>query len=163
LGWLACFMYVVCGALRLARFNIQKNTVEAKYFKGLPIPGAAMLIASLVLFAFALGGLPESKQILIIALIYVLSFLMVSTISYPSFKELDLMRRKPFNVLVSVILLFLVVAYKPRIMLFLILGVYTLMGPALTLYRLKKKPAAVNKALKEGPSNGSGKGVKEPG
>ena len=41
LGWLACFMYVICGALRLARFNVQKDNLETNFFKGLPIPGAA--------------------------------------------------------------------------------------------------------------------------
>lgn len=41
LGWLAAFLYVVCGALRLARFNVQVETVESKQFVGLPIPSAA--------------------------------------------------------------------------------------------------------------------------
>jgi CDP-diacylglycerol---serine O-phosphatidyltransferase len=147
LGWLASFMYVICGALRLARFNVQKDTVEAKYFKGLPIPGAASLIASLVLFASALGGIPEgSRHILIILLIYVLSFLMVSTVQYPSFKGLELKHRKSFNVLVSIILVALVIAYKPRVMLFFVLAAYTLSGPVITLYRLRMKRAAAHKA-----------------
>lgn len=143
LGWLASFMYVICGALRLARFNVQKETVEANYFKGLPIPGAASLIASLVLFASALGDIPEgSKHILIILLIYVLSFLMVSAVQYPSFKDLEFKHRKSFNVLVSIILVALVIAYKPRVMLFFVLAAYTLSGPVITLYRMRAKRTA---------------------
>ena len=134
LGWLAAFMYVICGALRLARFNVQKNNLEAKYFNGLPIPAAGCLIASLVLFTSALGGSPENKSF-IIAMIYVLSFLMVSTISYLSFKEFNIRHRKPFNVLVSIILMFIVIAYKPKIILFFIMLCYILSGPVITLYR----------------------------
>ncbi len=48
-GWLACFFYVACGALRLARFNVQSGSVEKAYFQGLPIPMAAGIAASSVL------------------------------------------------------------------------------------------------------------------
>jgi CDP-diacylglycerol--serine O-phosphatidyltransferase len=152
LGWLACFMFVICGALRLARFNVQKNHADAKFFKGLPIPAAACFIASLVLFATAVGGYSESRHIVSIVLVYVLSFLMVSSIRYPSFKEFELKKQKPFNVLVAIILASMVVAYKPRIMLFFILTIYVLWGPAITLYRLRKDQATEDTLLKETPS-----------
>ncbi|UCF82352.1 MAG: CDP-diacylglycerol--serine O-phosphatidyltransferase [Desulfobacteraceae bacterium] len=150
LGWLASFMYVICGALRLARFNVQKGKVDARYFKGLPIPAAASFIASLILFSNAIGGLlPGSKHILIIMLIYVLSFLMVSTINYPSFKELELRKQKPFNVLVAIILILIVIAYQPKIMLFFILVIYILSGPAVTIYLSQKKLARDNRHFKK--------------
>jgi len=152
LGWLACFMYVICGALRLARFNVQKNQVEAKFFKGLPIPAAACFIASLLLFTTALGWGTESRHIIIILLVYVLSFLMVSSIRYPSFKEFELKKQKPFNVLVAIILVLMVVAYKPRIMLFFIMAIYILSGPAITFYGLRKKRALEDALLKETPT-----------
>ncbi|MCD6560373.1 MAG: CDP-diacylglycerol--serine O-phosphatidyltransferase [Deltaproteobacteria bacterium] len=139
LGWLAAFVYLICGALRLARFNVQKNSVEANYFKGLPIPGAACFMASIILFSTAIGGLSEGKHILIITTIYILSFLMVSTIDYPSFKELELTRKKTFNMLVTVILMLIVVAYKPKIMLFLLLLAYIFAGPLITIIRYHKK------------------------
>jgi len=151
LGWLACFMFVICGALRLARFNVQKNTIDPRFFKGLPIPAAACFIASLVLFTTAMGGLPESRHILIIVLVYLLSFLMVSSIRYLSFKEVDLKKQKPFNVLVGIILVFMVVAYKPRVMLFFILAMYILSGPAVTLVRLRRNRNAVGPNLRETP------------
>ena len=140
LGWLACFMYVICGALRLARFNVQRNSLEADYFKGLPIPAAAGLIASLVLFTTALGDFSGSKHIVII-LLYVLSFLMVSTVDYLSFKEFELKKRRPFNVLVASILVFTVIAYKPKIMLFLILAIYILSGPLISAHLFHKRRA----------------------
>lgn len=152
LGWLACFMYVICGALRLARFNVQKDHVDPNFFKGLPIPAAACFLASLVLFTTAVGGLPQLKHILIIILVYILSFLMVSSIRYPSFKEFELKKQKPFNVLVATILVLVVVAYKPKIILFFIMVSYILSGPAITLYRLRKRKATEDTLLKETPT-----------
>ena len=55
-GWLAAFLYVVCGALRLARFNVQITTIESKRFNGLPIPAAAVLVAMTVLCSFTSAG-----------------------------------------------------------------------------------------------------------
>lgn len=150
LGWLAAFVYVICGALRLARFNVSKNSLPDNYFKGLPIPAAACFIASSVLFASALGGMPENKRIIIIFVIYMLSFLMVSTIDYLSFKEFDIKNRKPFNVLVSIILICILIAYKPKIILFFILLSYILSGPIITLYRLYGKRSRAKKSVHDG-------------
>ena len=138
-GWLAVFLYVICGALRLARFNIQKNNLESDHFKGLPIPGAAIFIATFVLFINSLDGLTENRHIIIISTIYLLSFLMVSTIDYLSFKELELFKKKPFNVLVATILLFIVVAYKPVLMLFVFATMYVISGPSITIYHRARK------------------------
>ena len=149
LGWLASFTYVVCGALRLARFNVQKDTIDAKDFKGLPTPAAASFVASFVLFTTVIGGFSESKNIVIILLIYILSFLMVCNIRYPSFKEFDLKRQKSFNALVAIILVFLVIAYKPKVMLFIVLTVYILWGPFFALCRLKKKGAMAKAHFKQ--------------
>ena len=89
LGWLAAFMFVICGALRLARFNVEKSSAQTSYFKGLPIPAAACFIASLILFSSTLKGFAEKRDIIIIVMIYVLSFLMVSSLKYFSFKEFN--------------------------------------------------------------------------
>ena len=146
-GWLAVFLYVTCGALRLARFNIQKGSLESHHFKGLPIPAAAVFIATAILFMNSLGDPSEHQPILFISAMYVLSFLMVSTIDYLSFKGIDLFRRKPFNALVATILVFVVVAYKPALMLFLLSGLYILSGPAQSLYRLIRKRARGRRPL----------------
>lgn len=146
LGWLAAFMFVVCGALRLARFNVQKSVEDPSYFKGLPIPAAACFIASLVLFVSFWEGELETRSLPILVTIYVLSFFMVSTIPYYSFKRLDLKNHKPFNVLVSIILVALVIAYKPMVMLFLIMALYVLSGPTITFYRLYRRSPFARKA-----------------
>jgi len=138
-GWLAVFLYIICGALRLARFNIQKSNLESQHFQGLPIPGAAIFIATFVLFINSLSSLTGRRDFIIIIIMYLLSFLMVSTIDYFSFKKLDLFKRKPFNVLVATILLFLVVAYKPALMLFLFSTIYIISGPAMMLSHLVRR------------------------
>jgi len=154
LGWLAAFMYVICGALRLARFNAQKDVVKSKYFKGLPIPAAASFVASAVLFASAMNGIPAKEPLAIIVMMYALSFLMVSTINYFSFKEFDIRHKKPFNVLVSIILVLILVAYKPKIILFFILLSYVLSGPLITFYRKLAKRSKVSAAGSDVPAVG---------
>lgn len=151
LGWLASFVYVICGALRLARFNVQKDSTDSSNFKGLPIPVAAGFVACLILFITTLGGLPDPMPVLFIMPIYILAFLMVSNIKYPSFKKLELKKQKPFNVLVAIILIFTVIAYKPKIMLFLIAGIYILFGPVFSIHQAQERRAMVKGLLKEVP------------
>jgi CDP-diacylglycerol--serine O-phosphatidyltransferase len=129
-GWLAAFLYVACGALRLARFNVQFGTVEHRFFRGLPIPMAASLIAASVFLLHYLGEEGETKHLSLLILIYVLAFLMVSNIRYPSFKDLELLKRKPFSTLVAMILIIVVLVAKPEIMLFIFSSLYLLIGPA---------------------------------
>jgi CDP-diacylglycerol---serine O-phosphatidyltransferase len=138
-GWLAAFLFVVCGALRLARFNVQKSTTDSSFFRGLPIPAGACFIASLVLFLDEIGIMPEEWPLLIVVTIYIVSFLMVSTVSYSSFKKLEIRNHKPFNVLVSLILVLILIALQPQIMIFLIMFLYALSGPLLGLYRLRHR------------------------
>jgi len=148
LGWLAAFMYVICGALRLARFNVQKNSLDVNYFKGLPIPAAACLIASSILFTSALEGIVKNKSLLIIVMIYTLSFLMVSSVDYLNFKKFDIRNQKPFNRLVTIILVLLVIAYRPKIMLFFIILLYVLSGPVTTLFKIHGRRSSAKTALK---------------
>jgi CDP-diacylglycerol--serine O-phosphatidyltransferase len=159
-GWLAVFLYVICGALRLARFNIQKNNLESHRFKGLPIPGAAIFIATLVLFINSISGITENRHIIIISTIYLLSFLMVSTIDYLSFKELELFKKKPFNVLVATILLFIVVAYKPALMLFLFSTIYVISGPSIMLYHLTRRSKKTTHSMIDSSLEKSEKSIK---
>jgi CDP-diacylglycerol---serine O-phosphatidyltransferase len=114
-GYFVSFVFLLCGALRLARFNIQKNPVlrnpgrpDRKYFAGLPIPAAAALVAGVV---YGSGSTPLHWWVFSagwVTLLAVLSFLMVSTWRYPSFKDIDLLQpRSPltFLLLASVIAL----------------------------------------------------------
>lgn len=129
LGWLAAFLFVVCGALRLARFNVQVATVESKRFVGLPTPAAASMVCATVLLFFHQGWPSSYKQVAILVLIYSLAFLMVSNFRYYSFKDPGVLKRQPFAFLVLAILLLIVIAAEPVIMLFLIFFVYMLSGP----------------------------------
>src|SRR6266567_8350969 len=96
LGSLASFAFVVCGALRLARFNLQaKKPPEAsskRYFVGLPIPAAAGMLVAVVHF-FKTPTLMIGSALLWSFLILLLAFLMISTVRYSSFKEFDVRRR----------------------------------------------------------------------
>ncbi|MBW1678443.1 MAG: CDP-diacylglycerol--serine O-phosphatidyltransferase [Deltaproteobacteria bacterium] len=125
LGWLAALLFVACGTLRLARFNTQVHVVRSDYFNGLPIPAAAFMIATTVLLLYRFGGTGTTKHVTILIMIYVLSFLMVSTMK--------------FNMLVIVVLLFIVIAAEPSIACFLMILCYVLSGPFTTLW-LRQKP-----------------------
>lgn len=130
IGWLAVFLYTVCGALRLARFNVQTSNSDGRFFTGLPIPAAAAVIASIVLLDHHILRIgKEIKPILILVITYSLAALMVSTIKYRSFKYFKLKERKPFNFLVSAVLLLIVFIAAPQIMFFLVAASYALSGP----------------------------------
>ncbi len=142
LGWLAAFLYVVCGALRLGRYNIQVNTVESRYFSGLPIPAAAGLIATGILVFYKLGDIGVSKHLTVLIATYILAFLMVSTVKYYGFKDIELFRRKPFRWLVIAILLIIVVAYEPEYTLFGLFLIYAVSGPIMAIIFLRRRRAS---------------------
>lgn len=139
LGWLAAFLYVVCGALRLARFNVQVTTVESKRFLGLPIPAAASMVATCVLLFYYLGGSGTIKKASVLILIYVLAFLMVSNFRYYSFKDPELVKRQPFGFLVLAIFFIILIVAQPEIVLFLLFFVYMASGPIGYLLHLARR------------------------
>ena len=148
LGWLAAFLFMVCGALRLARFNTQVDSVKSDYFVGLPIPAAAGMLAATVLLHHRLGIGTSANKILILMLIYILSFLMVSSIKFYSFKKPELFKKMNFNVLVGAVLIMIFIAAQPAIALFSIGLAYIMSGPFgfLRKYKaLKKKKAELRK------------------
>jgi CDP-diacylglycerol--serine O-phosphatidyltransferase len=142
-GWLAAFLFVACGALRLARYNVLAASGETKYFKGLPIPAAASMIAVTILLYFELIETGGVKDIIILVMIYTLAFLMVSNIRYFSLKELGLATRKPLSsfvfVLLSVIVVAIVIAMAPALMLFCSVLFYVLAGPTRMVLAWHKK------------------------
>lgn len=91
LGWLAAFLFLACGALRLARFNSQTGSVSSDYFVGLPIPAAAGMTAVTVLLFHKLGI--GQYPVMTLIMLYLLSFLMVSTVKYNSFKNRNCLRK----------------------------------------------------------------------
>ncbi|MGH9557937.1 MAG: CDP-diacylglycerol--serine O-phosphatidyltransferase [Bryobacteraceae bacterium] len=124
-GYFVSFLFLLCGAARLARFNIQKNPVpknpgraDRKYFVGLPIPAAAGVVASIV---YACDGSPLNSWMFSavwLALLGLLSFLMVSTWRYPSFKDLSLLRpRSPLTIIFLGSLIYLIVYFSQPVLL----------------------------------------------
>jgi CDP-diacylglycerol--serine O-phosphatidyltransferase len=141
LGWMASFLFVVCGSMRLARFNIQTKVTDKRYFVGLPIPAGAATIVTLVL-ATPDRLVDRGWMTGLFALTIVVSYLMISTIRYRSFKDLDLRRRRPAWILPLIAAIFVVIGFEPRIALLTIALVFAASGPAGKLFSLvRRKPA----------------------
>ena len=151
-GWVAAFLFVVCGALRLARFNVQTGSIDPRYFNGLPIPAAAMVIATSIAFYYQIGEWAPEKHKYILVMIYLLSFLMVSNIKFVSFKKVEFFSRHPFHTLVGLVLVFVVVATAPEIMGFLIMTAYVLSGPLSTWYYYFRRRPLPEKVEEEIPA-----------
>ena len=145
-GWLAAFLYVAMTSLRLARFNTQDTDSGSKNFVGLPCPAAAAMISASILFCHFLGIDGEVQHISLLFLVYVLSYLMVSTHTYCSFKEVSGLKAKPFQILIALLLLFILVAAEPQIMIFSLFLIYLASGPLYGLIRKLRssKPLALS-------------------
>ena len=127
-AWFAAFLFVICGALRLARFNVHTGTSDKRYFVGLPTPAAAAVPASVVILLQ--GDEPTRWMLGAIAVgTYLVALAMVSTFRYWSFKEVAFARRRPGQTLLVVVLAVMIVATKHDIFLFLVFAGYALSGP----------------------------------
>jgi len=139
IGWAASFLFVACGALRLARYNVQMGSEEKKSFTGLPIPGAAIIVASTVIFYFNQIGYDAGRNIYLLVLTIVLSILMISTLKFHGVKEIDFRERKPFWVLVFIVLIIVIVAVHPPIALFSFAMLYLSAGILENIFLYSKK------------------------
>lgn len=145
-GWLACFMFMACGALRLARFNVQAASVEKNYFQGLPIPMAAGIVATSVTAAQA-SGIDPIKNYYILGMTILLSFVMVSSFRYRSFKELDFKDKKPFFTLIVGLCVIVFIAFRPEVNMFIAFITYATLGAIFGILSPagKKIKKAINK------------------
>ncbi|GBD25007.1 hypothetical protein HRbin30_00321 [bacterium HR30] len=142
-GWLAAALYLTCAALRLARFNVQFDSVEKRHFVGLPSPAAAEAIAATVLLFYRFGAYgPTDKHLLLLLITYGLAALMVSTLPYFSFKETDLVRRQPFWTLLAAIVLLKLLIAEPQLFLFVGFYGYALSGPMRFLWVMGRRLAS---------------------
>ena len=105
-GMVACFFFMLCGALRLARFNANIDKNKSDYFQGLPIPGGATAAISLVFMAEMYPELIGMKPVTVAYLIFY-AVLMVSNIPFPSFKKSEWVKTHKKQVLM---IIFLVIA-----------------------------------------------------
>ncbi len=127
-AWFGAFLFVICGALRLARFNVQTGSVDRRFFVGLSTPGAAGVVASSVLL---LDGEPVTRglRLALAAGLWVVAPLMVSTFRYWSFKDVEWARRRPVQTLLVVVLAVMIVATNHELFLFLLFTGYAVSGP----------------------------------
>lgn len=132
-GWLAAFIFVAGGALRLARFNTNLGTSDKRYFQGLAIPSAAAIVSGLVWVGSKYQVDPNSISYLAAILTICAGLLMVSNFRYHSFKDVDWRGRVSFVVILIIVLAFVVVATEPSLVLFSIFFLYALSGPILTI------------------------------
>ena len=141
-GWLGAFLFLACGALRLARYNVQAQRVGEKHFTGLPIPAAGGMIAVSILLVMDMapenGFEPNAVKMAFIIGVYALSFLMVSTVPYPSLKQVVIPRRKAFQALAFVVVLLVIMANYPTYFLFGFGIFYIVVSPIIGPWILKK-------------------------
>ncbi len=148
LGWLAAFLFMACGALRLARFNTNTEAADNEFFTGLPIPAAAGMTASIVLFADKMNF--AANPLLMLTVLYLLAFLMVSTIKFKSLKKHAFFGRMKFNILAVGILILIFIAALPQIALFIVSVLYILSGLFLNLKNRLFKNKFKTKKIKQG-------------
>ena len=140
LGAAICFIYLACGALRLARFNVSTGVRNPQFFQGLPIPGGAVVLAAAVLWHYRTGeALPPCGPV-VLGLVAFLACLMVSNVDYASHKNKLLFRNdRPFETLVVVVLLLGLVIVKLKSALLPLLVLYLVSGPVVTIIRIYRR------------------------
>jgi CDP-diacylglycerol--serine O-phosphatidyltransferase len=126
-GWAAAFLFVAAAAVRLARFNIQSGSQDKRYFVGMPSPPAAGVVAATVFF-YPVGFTTASEALPVVALVIVPALLMVSTIRFRSFKQLDLQARRAYPVLLVVALGLALLAAQPELLLVALAYTYLASG-----------------------------------
>lgn len=141
LGWIGAFYYTGCAALRLARFNTRVAVVDKRYFQGLPSPSAAAVVAGAVWLGTSLDIDGGTLAIPAFVLTAVAATLMVSNVSYYSFKELNLTGRVRFTMVLLVLLIFVAVAINPPLVLFLVFLLYAASGLVMSALRWRRHRA----------------------
>jgi CDP-diacylglycerol--serine O-phosphatidyltransferase len=137
-GWLIAFLYVICAATRLARFNIQHAISDKRHFVGFPSPPAAAVLASV---AFAFPELPEVRVIpaALAVLTTAVALLMVSRLRYRSFKDFDLRNRRSHVAVLPIAVVLVAVLTHPKGAILTLAFVYLLSGPVAYIWGLVQR------------------------
>jgi CDP-diacylglycerol--serine O-phosphatidyltransferase len=134
-GLLISFLPLLFGSIRLARFNTQLKGFSKDYFKGLPIPVAALTLTSFIIFSQHFFDVPVQHPQILLLLVFIVSILMVSNVRYEIMPNLTLKGSKIDRV--KLILIFLgaiLVIYSPQMLLFPLIIIYILSGPLRWIY-----------------------------
>jgi CDP-diacylglycerol--serine O-phosphatidyltransferase len=124
-GALVSGLFVVFGAIRLARFNVTTGELDPRYFIGLPIPTAAVVLGSWIMLDIKYNG--HLNFVLLLGALF-LAFLMVSNFRYPSFKKINLDKSVALKVLILIIILFSLIYLYPIETISLFLSIYAFYG-----------------------------------
>lgn len=138
LGWLIAFLYTAATALRLARFNTQAHDQDKRYFQGLSCTAAAGVMAGAVWLGYAMDLVGFIIAIPVGLLTLLLAALMVSSVRYHSFKQVDMKGKVSFIVIVLLVFVIAAIAADPPRILFLIFFGYALSGPVMTLWQVRR-------------------------
>jgi len=137
IGLITSFVFLLCGALRLARFNANIEKVSSDFFQGLPIPSGALALVGLTLFSLEYPEVNSLKPLLILYVLF-FSFLMISNIPFNSFKKSEWVRLHKKRVLFIIFLIMILTFTQEHIMIGLIINTYVF---ASLLYFIKNKGA----------------------
>ena len=137
IGLIVSFLYLACAALRLARFNVNSATLSKAYFQGMPSPIAAGLLVTFVIFCDA-SGWYQGRSLRTVALVMTLlsGAAMVSTLPFPSYKEVSWRSKGSFGYLMMGLISILAVAIEAELMMFLVIFMYCF--GSLFVYTLKR-------------------------
>jgi len=135
LGIIVSALYVMFGAIRLARFNVMNTKAEPSVFIGIPIPTAAVFISILILL-YEKYGYNGAMSVALLIVVIGVGLLMVSNIRYPSFKKVDKLKIHYMRALVGTILTASLILLYPIETLALIFSCYLLYGPLRALYTI---------------------------
>ena len=139
IAWISCFIYVAAAALRLARFNSKIQLQDKKYFIGLASPAAAAVIVCYAWLVESSSIVVLNVSILSLALLLILSVLMISNITYYSFKDIDIRHKVPHISLFLIVLGLSFISFDPPKVLLSFFILYALSGPILLIIRILKK------------------------
>lgn len=128
-GWMASFIFAACTALRLARFNVDSDGEDKRFFTGLASPSAAALVTSLIWLFYDLGVSGGGAQAVVLGTTVIAGALMVGNVKYYSFKKVDFKGRVPFGFIVLLLVVFAIIFIDPPKVLFAIFLAYTISGP----------------------------------
>ena len=128
-GWLVAFIFTAAVAIRLARFNTQLGSADTHYFQGLPCPSGAAIVCAFVWSCKNYATQYTSFPILTAVLMICVALLMVSSIRYYSFKDIDFKGKVPFLYLLLMVTVFVLIAAYPSRVLFIGFALYALSGP----------------------------------
>lgn len=139
LGWAAAFLYAACAALRLARFNTQVGVADKRYFQGLASPAAAGLCMSFV-WTMREAHIEGAWLCFFTPILAAVSgLLMVSRVRYFSFKTWPRNDRVPFVWIILAVLIIVALVLDTATVLLIIIGLYVLSGPVMTLWGLRSR------------------------